>query len=40
MKIQEALEDFTEGEIMFQGPKTSYIKANTQMDEKTEIHSL
>jgi len=37
MKIQEASKDFTEGEIMFPGPKTSYMGANTQNDEKLEI---
>jgi cellobiose-specific phosphotransferase system component IIB len=37
MKIQEASEDFTEREIMFLGPKTSYMEANTQKDGKTEI---
>jgi hypothetical protein len=36
MKIQEALEDFTEGGIMFPGPKTTYLEANTQNDGKTE----
>jgi hypothetical protein len=30
MKIQQASEEFTEGEIMFLGPMTSYIEANTQ----------
>jgi hypothetical protein len=40
MKIQEALEDVTNGEIMFPGPKTSYMEANTQKDGKTEIYVL
>jgi len=36
MKNQEALEDLTEGEIMFSGPKTSYMEANTQKDGKNK----
>jgi len=30
MKIQEASKDFTEGGIMFLGPKTTNMEANTQ----------
>jgi len=37
MKIQEVLEDLTEGGILFSGPKTSYMEANTQKDEETCI---
>jgi len=33
-KIQEASEDFTEGEIMFPSFKTSYIKENTSTGEE------
>jgi hypothetical protein len=40
MKIQEALEDVTHGEIMFPSPKTSYMEGNTQKDGKTEIYVL
>jgi len=29
MKIQEASGEFTDGGIMFLGPKTSYLEANT-----------
>jgi len=36
MKIQEASEHLTEGEIMFPDPKTSYMEANTQNDKKTK----
>jgi len=32
MKIQEASEDLTYGEIMFPDPKTSYMETNTQKD--------
>jgi len=39
MKIQEVLEDITEGEIMFSDPKTSYMEANTQKDEETCIYA-
>jgi len=34
MKIQEVSEDFTEGEILFLGPKTTYMEANAQNDGK------
>jgi len=37
MKIQEAWEDITEGEILFSSPKTTYIEANNQKDEETKI---
>jgi len=40
MKIQEALEDFTEGKIMFPGPKTTYMEANAQNDGKMEKKGL
>jgi hypothetical protein len=36
MKIQKTSEDFTEGEIMFPSPNTSYMEANTQKGRKTE----
>ncbi|AES71079.1 hypothetical protein MTR_3g069850 [Medicago truncatula] len=36
MKIQEVSKDFKEGEIMFPGPKTTYMKAKAQNDRKTE----
>jgi len=36
MNIQEASEDFIKRGIMFPGPKTTYIEANTQTDGKTE----
>jgi len=39
MKIQEVLEDLTEGEILFPGPKTSYMEANTQKDGKQIIRA-
>ena len=39
MKIQEALEDITEEEIMFPCPKTSYMEANTQKGEETCIYA-
>jgi len=34
MKIQEASKDFTEGGILFPGPKTSNMEADTQKDGK------
>jgi len=36
MKIHEASEEFTKGGILFSGPKTTYMEANTKNDEKTE----
>jgi len=39
MKIQEVSEDLTEGEIMFPGPKTSYMEANTQRTENQSIRA-
>jgi hypothetical protein len=39
MKIQETLEDVTEGEMLFPGPMTSYMKENTQKDEETKIYA-
>ena len=39
MKIQEASEDSTEGEIMFPVHKTSYMETNTQMTEKWRIRA-
>lgn len=40
MKIQEASQDVTRGEIMFPDSKTSYTEANTQNDEETMIYAL
>jgi hypothetical protein len=37
MKIQEASADIIKGGIMFPNPKTSYIEANTQKDEETNV---
>jgi len=37
MKIQEALEDFTEGATLFPGRKTTYMEANTQNEKKRKI---
>jgi len=34
MKIKKALEDFTEGKILFSGLKTSHMEANTQKGRK------
>jgi len=34
MKIQEASKDFKEGGILYSGPKTTYMEANTQNDGK------
>jgi len=39
MKVQEASKDFTEREIMFPGPKTSYMEASVQKDGKTDIYA-
>jgi len=39
MNIQEALENVTEGEILFSGLKTSYMEANIQKDGKIEIYA-
>jgi len=35
MKIQDSSEDITHGEILFLGPKTSYMEENTQKDKET-----
>jgi len=34
MNIQEALEDFSEGDILFLGSKTSYIEENASSSEE------
>ncbi|AET02485.1 hypothetical protein MTR_8g041370 [Medicago truncatula] len=39
MKVQEDLKDSTEGEILFSGPKMSYMEANTKKDEETCIYA-
>jgi len=43
-KFQEASEDFTQGEILFPGPKTTYMEANAQNHGKkcsrSTLHAL